>query len=93
MLALLSLYGVPAEAATAVALVDFVISTLSVIVIGGIVYAFSRQGAPRARSAHGGRPGYGLEPAARIGTFGHWRPTLATAILRLLGRTTGALSR
>ena len=46
---LLYLYGVPADAATAVALVDFVISTLSVIVIGGIVYAFSN----KVRQAHG----------------------------------------
>jgi uncharacterized protein (TIRG00374 family) len=46
---LLYLYGVPADAATAVALVDFVISTLSVIVIGGVVYAFSG----KVRQAHG----------------------------------------
>ncbi len=36
--------------ATAVALVDFVISTLSVIVIGGVLYAFS----DKVRRAHGG---------------------------------------
>lgn len=47
---MLTLYGVPAHAATAVALVDFVISTLSVIVFGGILYAFS----PKIRQAHGG---------------------------------------
>jgi len=46
---MLALYGVPAEEATAVALVDFVISTLSVIVIGGVVYAFS----DKVRKAHG----------------------------------------
>ena len=49
VLVLTSFYGVPAEEATAVALVDFVISTLSVIVIGGIVYAFSN----KVRQAHG----------------------------------------
>ena len=47
---LLYLYGVPADAATAVALVDFVISTLSVIVVGGVLYAFSG----KVRQAHGG---------------------------------------
>jgi uncharacterized protein (TIRG00374 family) len=47
---MLALYGVPAHAATAVALVDFVISTLSVIVIGGVLYAFS----DKIRRAHGG---------------------------------------
>jgi uncharacterized protein (TIRG00374 family) len=47
---MLALYGVPAEEATAVALVDFVISTLSVIVIVGVVYAFS----DKVRLAHGG---------------------------------------
>ena len=46
---LLYLYGVPADAATAVALVDFVISTLSVIVVGGVLYAFSG----KVRQAHG----------------------------------------
>ena len=46
---MLALYGVPAEQATAVALVDFVISTLSVIVIGGVLYAFSG----KVRQAHG----------------------------------------
>jgi uncharacterized protein (TIRG00374 family) len=50
---MLALYGVPAEEATAVALVDFVISTLSVIVIGGVVYAFS----DKVRQAHGGSKG------------------------------------
>lgn len=46
---MLALYGVPAAAATAVALTDFLISTLSVIVIGGVVYAFSS----KVRQAHG----------------------------------------
>jgi uncharacterized protein (TIRG00374 family) len=46
----LVLYGVPAEAGTAVALTDFVLSTLSVIVIGGVFYAFS----PMIRRAHAG---------------------------------------
>ena len=49
VLVLTQFYGVPAEEATAVALVDFVISTLSVIVIGGVVYAFS----DKVRRAHG----------------------------------------
>ncbi len=47
----LHLYGVPAEAGTAVALTDFVLSTLSVIVLGGALYAFS----PMIRRAHGSR--------------------------------------
>ena len=46
----LTLYGVTAEAGTAVALTDFVLSTLSVILIGGILYVFS----PMIRRAHGG---------------------------------------
>lgn len=46
----LVLYGVPKEAGTAVALTDFVLSTLSVIVIGGVFYAFS----PMIRRAHAG---------------------------------------
>lgn len=45
----LGMYGVEAEAGTAVALTDFVLSTLSVIVIGGALYAFS----PMVRRAHG----------------------------------------
>ena len=45
----LALYGVSPEAGTAVALTDFVLSTLSVIVIGGVLYAFS----PMIRRAHG----------------------------------------
>ncbi|MDP9468101.1 MAG: flippase-like domain-containing protein, partial [Chloroflexota bacterium] len=63
----LYLYGVPAEAGTAVALTDFVLSTLSVIVIGGALYAFS----PMVRRAHGaGFRGGGVDepkgPAAGI---------------------------
>jgi uncharacterized protein (TIRG00374 family) len=45
----LQLYGVPPEAGTAVALTDFVLATLSVIVLGGALYAFS----PMIRRAHG----------------------------------------
>ncbi|MEX0709738.1 MAG: lysylphosphatidylglycerol synthase transmembrane domain-containing protein [Chloroflexota bacterium] len=45
----LGLYGVSPEAGTAVALTDFVLSTLSVILIGGVLYAFS----PMVRRAHG----------------------------------------
>ena len=45
----LYLYGVSTEAATAVAITDFVLSTLSVIVIGGVVYATSGI----VRRAHG----------------------------------------
>jgi len=45
----LYLYGVPTEAGTAVALTDFVLSTLSVIVFGGVLYAVS----PMVRRAHG----------------------------------------
>jgi uncharacterized membrane protein YbhN (UPF0104 family) len=45
----LGMYGVTPEAGTAVALTDFVLSTLSVIVIGGVLYAFS----PMIRRAHG----------------------------------------
>ncbi|HEX6655724.1 MAG TPA: lysylphosphatidylglycerol synthase transmembrane domain-containing protein, partial [Candidatus Limnocylindria bacterium] len=51
----LTLYGVSTEAGTAVAITDFLLSTLSVIVIGGVVYAFSDM----VRRAHGvsnGRP-------------------------------------
>jgi uncharacterized protein (TIRG00374 family) len=46
---LTQLYGVSNEAATAVALTDFVLATLSVIVVGGILYAFSGM----VRRAHG----------------------------------------
>ncbi|MEP7040596.1 MAG: lysylphosphatidylglycerol synthase transmembrane domain-containing protein [Chloroflexota bacterium] len=46
----LALYGVPTEAGTAVAVTDFVLSTLSVIVVGAVFYAFS----PMIRRAHAG---------------------------------------
>jgi hypothetical protein len=45
----LSLYGVTAEPAAAVALTDRAISILTVIVLGGIAYAFST----KVRRAHG----------------------------------------
>jgi len=44
----LGLYGIEAEAGTAVAITDFVLSTLSVIIIGGALYAIS----PMIRRAH-----------------------------------------
>ncbi len=44
----LNLYGVPPEAGTAVALTDFVLATLSVIILGGALYAVS----PMIRRAH-----------------------------------------
>jgi len=54
----LSLYGVTAEAGTAVALTDFVLATLSVIVFGGVLYALS----PMIRRAHrAGRPDGGAD--------------------------------
>jgi len=51
----LTLYGVSVEAGTAVALTDFVLSTLSVIVIGGVLYAVS----PMIRRAHRAGAGSG----------------------------------
>jgi uncharacterized protein (TIRG00374 family) len=48
----IGLYGVSNEAGTAVALTDFVLATLSVIVLGGILYAFS----PKIRRAHRAQP-------------------------------------
>lgn len=45
----LQIYGVSAEVGTAVALTDFVLATLSVIVLGGILYAVSG----KVRRAHG----------------------------------------
>ena len=45
----LSLYGVAAEPAAAVALTDRAISILSVIILGGFAYAFSQ----KVRRAHG----------------------------------------
>ena len=64
----------PVEAGTAVALTDFVLASLSVIVIGGMLYAFS----PMVRRAHGASVPTGvLRPRSaehgwtpdRIGTF------------------------
>ena len=49
----LALYGVSNEAGTAVALTDFVLSTLSVIVFGGALYLVSG----KVRRAHGLRAG------------------------------------
>ena len=48
----LLIYGVPHEAAVAVALTDRAISIMTVIVIGGILYAFSGM----VRRAHGAGP-------------------------------------
>ena len=53
----LSLYGVTAEAGTAVALTDFVLATLSVIVFGGVLYALS----PMIRRAHSAGPDGGVD--------------------------------
>jgi uncharacterized protein (TIRG00374 family) len=55
----LTLYGVSEEAGTAVALTDFLLSTLSVIVVGGVLYAFSQM----VRRAHGVAP-RGVAPPA-----------------------------
>lgn len=55
---LLALYGVVGEPAVAVALTDRAISILTVIALGGILYAFSAK-VRRAHAASGGR-----EPAA-----------------------------
>ena len=46
---MLSLYGVTQEPAAAVALVDRALSIVTVIILGGILYAFS----PKIRRAHG----------------------------------------
>jgi uncharacterized protein (TIRG00374 family) len=60
----LALYGVAPEAGTAVALTDFVLSTLSVIIIGGVLYAFS----PMIRRAHGaGARGTADPSSAEVG--------------------------
>lgn len=48
----LLIYGVPREPAAAVALTDRAISILTVIVLGGILYAFSR----KIRTAHAPKP-------------------------------------
>lgn len=50
---LLTLYGVVGEPAVAVALTDRAISILTVIVLGGVVYAFSA----KVRRAHAASPG------------------------------------
>ena len=47
----------------------------------------------RVRLLQQGPPGAREPQPDLIGTFGSLEPTLPTAILRLLGRTTGALSR
>ena len=54
----LTLYGVSPEAGAAVAVTDFLLSTLSVIVIGGILYAFSGM----VRRAHGAGNGRSSPP-------------------------------
>ena len=51
IIGVLALYGVPSEPATAVALLDRALSIGTVIVLGGILYAFS----PKIRRAHGAR--------------------------------------
>ena len=52
IIGVLFLYGVPEEPAAAVALVDRGLTILTVIVLGGILYAFSA----KVRRAHGARP-------------------------------------
>jgi uncharacterized protein (TIRG00374 family) len=52
IIGVLALYGIPQEPATAVALLDRALSIGTVIVFGGILYAFS----PKIRRAHGTRP-------------------------------------
>ncbi len=52
IIGVLFLYGVPEEPAAAVALVDRGLTILTVIVLGGILYAFSA----KVRRAHGPRP-------------------------------------
>ncbi|MGH2445704.1 MAG: lysylphosphatidylglycerol synthase transmembrane domain-containing protein [Candidatus Limnocylindria bacterium] len=51
IIGVLALYGIEAEAATAVALVDRGLSIVTVIILGGILYAFST----KVRRAHGAR--------------------------------------
>lgn len=60
----LLVYGVPHDAATAVALVDRAISIVTVIILGGIAYAFSGL----VRRAHGGGVGPSRPPGAAPGT-------------------------
>ena len=52
IIGVLALYGVPSEPATAVALLDRALSIGTVILFGGILYAFS----PKIRRAHGTGP-------------------------------------
>jgi glycosyltransferase 2 family protein len=52
IIGVLFLYGVPQEPAAAVALVDRGLSIVTVVIIGGILYAFSA----KVRRAHGVRP-------------------------------------
>ncbi len=52
IIAVLALYGVVQEPAAAVALVDRAVTIVTVIILGGILYAFSR----KVRRAHGARP-------------------------------------
>lgn len=52
IIGVLFLYGVPEEPAAAVALVDRGLSIVTVVVLGGILYAFSA----KVRRAHGVRP-------------------------------------
>ncbi len=52
IIGVLFLYGVPQEPAAAVALVDRGLTIVTVIILGGLLYAFS----PLVRRAHGARP-------------------------------------
>lgn len=52
IIGVLALYGVVREPAAAVALVDRSLTIVTVIILGGILYAFSR----KVRRAHGARP-------------------------------------
>ena len=61
----LLIYGVSPEHAAAVALTDRAISILSVIILGGILYAVQRQGAPRPRRRDRASP-VGLGDPRRI---------------------------
>ncbi|MGH2429668.1 MAG: lysylphosphatidylglycerol synthase transmembrane domain-containing protein [Candidatus Limnocylindria bacterium] len=58
IVALMSFYGIGATSGAAVALTDWAISILTVIILGGIVYAFS----DKVRRAHG--PSAALAPAS-----------------------------
>ena len=52
IIGVLAIYGVPRESAAAVALVDRGVTIGTVIILGGILYAFSA----KVRRAHGARP-------------------------------------